>query len=91
MPPMPGGTAERRFSRRVVGPAEPDDHTPGRSRGGFTTKLHLSCEQAGRPMSLLLTAGQRGDSPQFVAVLEGIRVPRLGVPGVMGGLLRHQP
>jgi hypothetical protein len=28
-------------------------------------------------LSLLVTAGQRGDSPQFVAVLEGIRVPRI--------------
>jgi len=26
----------------------------------------------------VITAGQRGDSPQFAAVLEGIRVPRLG-------------
>lgn len=26
----------------------------------------------------MLTAGQRGDSPQFTVVLEGIRVPRLG-------------
>lgn len=25
----------------------------------------------------MLTAGQRGDSPQFIPVLEGIRVPRL--------------
>ncbi|MFE9715986.1 transposase [Streptomyces sp. SM5] len=31
-------------------------------------------------MSLLVTAGRRGDSPQFAAVLEGIRVPRTG-PG----------
>ncbi|MFI9780423.1 hypothetical protein ACIHCV_38060 [Streptomyces sp. NPDC051956] len=29
---------------------------------------------------MLVTAGQRGDSPQFIAVLEAIRVPRLG-PG----------
>jgi hypothetical protein len=27
-------------------------------------------------MSLLITAGQRGDSPQFEAVVDGIRVPR---------------
>ena len=27
-------------------------------------------------MSIVLTAGQRGDSPQFIAVLEAIRVPR---------------
>jgi hypothetical protein len=25
----------------------------------------------------VLTAGQRGDSPQFAAVLSGVRVPRL--------------
>jgi len=31
-------------------------------------------------MLLVLTAGQRGDSPQFGPVLERIRVPRLG-PG----------
>ena len=31
-------------------------------------------------MSIVLTAGQRGDSPQFAAVLAGIRVPRMG-PG----------
>lgn len=59
---------------------EPDDHGLGRSRGGFTTKIHLACEQGQRPLSLLVTAGQRGDSPQFTAVLEGIRVPRTG-PG----------
>jgi hypothetical protein len=31
-------------------------------------------------MSLVITAGQRGDSPQFQVVLDRIRVPRLG-PG----------
>ncbi|MFG2105183.1 IS5 family transposase [Micromonospora echinaurantiaca] len=58
--------------------AEPADHALGRSRGGWTTKLHLACEQGGKPLSMLLTAGHRGDSPQFAAVLAGIRVPRLG-------------
>jgi transposase len=52
----------------------------GRSRGGFTTKVHLACEQGRRPLSLLVTAGQRGDSPQFQAVLERVRVMRPG-PG----------
>jgi len=52
----------------------------GRSRGGWTTKLHLACEQGRRPLSVLITAGQRGDSPQFGAVLDQIRVPRPG-PG----------
>ncbi|WP_375734845.1 IS5 family transposase [Polymorphospora lycopeni] len=65
---------------------EPADHGLGRSRGGLTTKLHLACEQGQKPLSIVLTAGQRGDSPQFVAVLDGIRVPRLG-----GGRPRTRP
>jgi transposase len=40
--------------------------------------VHLACEQGQKPLSIVLTAGQRGDSPQFETVLEGIRVPRLG-------------
>jgi transposase len=44
----------------------------------LTTKVHLGCEQGQKPLSVVITAGQRGDSPQFVPVLEGIRVPRLG-------------
>ncbi|GIJ24836.1 DDE transposase [Micromonospora lutea] len=55
---------------------EPADHALGRSRGGWTTKLHLACEQGRKPLSMLLTAGQRGDSPQFTRVLARIRVPR---------------
>lgn len=31
-------------------------------------------------MSIVVTAGQRGDSPQFEAVLDKVRVPRIG-PG----------
>ena len=46
----------------------------------MTTKLHLAVEGGQRPLSIVVTAGQRGDSPQFGAVLGGIRVPRLG-PG----------
>nr|WP_199757785.1 IS5 family transposase [Micromonospora sp. Llam0] len=56
----------------------PDDHALGRSRGGRTTKLHLGCEQGQKPLSIVLTGGQRGDSPQFTTVLDGVRVPRVG-------------
>jgi transposase len=65
---------------------EPDDHALGRSRGGLTTKLHLGCEQRQKPLSIVLTAGHRGDSPQFTVVLDGINVPRLG-----GGRPRTRP
>jgi hypothetical protein len=59
---------------------EPADHGLGRSRGGFTTKIHLACEQGRKPLALVFTAGQRADSPQFTTVLAQIRVPRPG-PG----------
>ncbi|WP_223245217.1 IS5 family transposase [Streptomyces sp. CBMA156] len=59
---------------------EPDDHGLGRSRGGLTTKIHLAVEQAQKPMSIVITPGQCGDSPQFQVVLGRVRVPRLG-PG----------
>jgi transposase len=59
---------------------EPADHGLGRSRGGLTTKVHLACEQGQKPLSVVITAGQWGDSPQFQVVLDRIRVPRPG-PG----------
>ncbi|WP_443064352.1 IS5 family transposase [Streptomyces sp. NBC_00525] len=66
--------------RRPVGGGGAGSEGLGRSRGGFTSKIHLSADGHCRPLSLLVTAGQRGDSPQFMPVLEKIRVPRLG-PG----------
>ncbi|MFJ5231552.1 IS5 family transposase [Kitasatospora sp. NPDC088391] len=71
------GKAQAELPGGVV--REPEDHGLGRSRGGFSTKIHLACEQGQKPLSLLVTAVQRGDSPQFVAVLEAIPVPRIGV------------
>ncbi|MGW2150501.1 IS5 family transposase [Nonomuraea bangladeshensis] len=65
---------------------EPDDHGLGRSRGGLSTKMHLAVEQGQKLLSVVFTAGQRGDSPQFRPVLEGIRVPRPG-----GGRPRTRP
>jgi transposase len=38
--------------------------------------VHLACEQRQKPLSIIITGGQRGDSPRFQVVLEGIRVPR---------------
>lgn len=44
----------------------------------MTTKLHLAVEQGQKPLSLIVTAGHRHDSPQFQPVLEAIRVSRMG-------------
>lgn len=79
------GGARRHPERQAEPPGgpehpEPADHGLGRSRGGWTTKIHLGCEQGRGPLSVVVTAGQRGDSPQFTVVLGRIRVPRLG-PG----------
>ncbi|MDV9188902.1 IS5 family transposase [Streptomyces sp. SR27] len=58
----------------------------GRSRGGFTTEVHLSAEGRCRPLSVLITPGQQADCTQFEPVLEKIRVPRTG-----RGRPRHTP
>src|SRR3954452_13361179 len=34
---------------------EPADHALGRSRGGWTTKVHVACEQGRKTLSLLVT------------------------------------
>lgn len=40
--------------------------------------MHLTVEQGQKPLSLIVTAGHRHDSPQFQPVLEAIRVSRMG-------------
>ncbi len=37
----------------------------GRSRGGFTTKLHARCDAQGRPLAFVLTPGQTHDVQGF--------------------------
>lgn len=52
-------------------PQEPSDHALGRSRGGFSTKIHLLCDAEGRPLHFHLTAGQEHESTALTALLEG--------------------
>jgi transposase len=51
-------------------PDEPDDHAIGRSRGGLTTKIHALTDQHQAPVMVRLTAGQAGDNPQLVPLLD---------------------
>lgn len=46
-------------------PAEPGDHGLGRSRGGFTTKVHAVVDTGCRPTTLRLGPGQAGDNPML--------------------------
>ncbi|WP_416238169.1 IS5 family transposase [Streptomyces mutabilis] len=66
--------------RRPLGGGGAEGEGLGRSRGGFITKLHLSTDGRCRPLSLIVTSGQRADCTQFKPVLEKIRVLRIG-PG----------
>ena len=43
----------------------------GRSKGGFTTKLHASCDGSGKPLRFFITAGQRSDYTKALALIEG--------------------
>ncbi|WP_443043584.1 IS5 family transposase [Streptomyces sp. GS7] len=70
------GTCRR--SRPAASPPSRNDHGLGRSRGGLTTKLHLAVEHGQKPMSIVITAGQRGDSPQFEPALKKVCVARPG-------------
>jgi transposase len=51
--------------------AEPADHALGRSRGGFTTKIHILCDGHGLPLHFHLTAGQTHESSVLEDVLAG--------------------
>ncbi len=74
--PRQWSSASAESDRRTKGIAHPPDDGHGRSRGGLTTKFHLACDGKGRPLSIVITPGQRHDSPQLSPVLDSIRVPR---------------
>jgi transposase len=41
----------------------------GRSRGGFTTKIHLRCNAIGIPIAVVLSEGQAHDSTLYQALM----------------------
>lgn len=52
----------RRGRWKKSDPEEPRDHALGRSRGGFSTKIHILCDGNGLPLHFHLTAGQTHES-----------------------------
>lgn len=52
-------------------PEEPPDRALGRSRGGFTTKIHILCDGHGHPLDFHLTAGQAHETTALVPLPEG--------------------
>ncbi|WP_199906015.1 transposase [Corynebacterium yudongzhengii] len=55
--------------------AEPPDHAVGRSRGGLSTKVHALVDGHGMPLTMIVTAGHRGDCPVLIPLLKRLRVP----------------
>lgn len=55
-----------------------DSEALGRSRGGFTTKIHLRAEGEGKPIAILVTAGQTNEQSAFGALMEIGAVKRAG-------------
>ena len=45
----------------------------GRSRGGFSTKLHVLVDALGNPLKFILTSGAAGDNPQAIPLLTGLQ------------------
>lgn len=62
----------RRRRRKKRDPKEPEDHALGRSRGGFSTKIHLMCDADGCPIHFELSAGQAHENTSLVDLLNGI-------------------
>ncbi len=49
-----------------------EDPALGRSRGGFSTKIHVLVDALGNPLDFILTAGQVADVTQAPALLAGL-------------------
>lgn len=60
-----------RRGRKKGDPEEPADHALGRSRGGYSTKIHLLCDGHGHPLHFHLTAGQAHETTALVPLLAG--------------------
>jgi transposase len=54
------------------GKKDAGDQALGRSRGGFSSKLHAACDALGNPLRFSLTAGQAGDAPRALGLIDGI-------------------
>src|SRR5215203_976952 len=57
----------------------------GRSRSGFSTKLHLVCDGLGNPLTAILTPGQHDDSTVCTELVASVRVQT----SAAGGRPRH--
>jgi transposase len=57
-----------------VRPGEPADHALGRSRGGFSTKIHPVCDAKGGPIGAEISAGQDHETTRFASLVDSITI-----------------
>jgi transposase len=77
---------QRAAEKKGLPVGEPADHALGRSRGGFSTKLHVAVDRHGIPLGLTLTAGQKLEFHTCPQLLESVSLPR-----GRGGRPRRRP
>jgi transposase len=63
------GTVVRAHQHAAGAVGGQDKEALGRSRGGFSTKIHLRAEGGGRPMAFVLSRGERHESRYVEALL----------------------
>jgi transposase len=73
----PGRWADHRSNDKKSSTSD-DREALGRSRGGVTTKIHFAADDRCRPISRVITPGQRYDSVAFEPVMAGVRISRRG-------------
>ena len=49
----------------------------GRSKGGFSCKIHVVVDALGNPLDFLLTGGEAGDNPQAIPLLVDIETQQV--------------
>src|SRR4051812_5009299 len=67
----PGPPGRRRRPQKWDGSGGQAEQDLGRSRGGFTTEIHLAVDALGNPVEFLLTPGQEADVTPGEALIEG--------------------
>jgi hypothetical protein len=72
------GAASNHKKARPDGQPAADREGLGKSRGGWTTKIHLIADSRCRPLARITTAGQRGDSLAFEPLMARLAIRRRG-------------
>jgi len=80
-----GSSSRRLGGRKQTQVQEPLDHALGRSRGGFSTKIHLVCDKHGFIVALHVTAGQAYESKALEPTVARRLLHRRGWPGRLAG------